>query len=95
MSASSDSKVPIVRLTVEHMRGEITMALTTKAAEIASGIQRAVNAAVDQFDFDREVERIAVDVIREVVRQELSGVLYDEKIRNAIRKSIAQGLRRR
>lgn len=72
---------PRVKVTVEHMREEITNYLTIEAGEKAEVIASAVREAVDAFDFDAAVQVICASELEKFVR-DAAGVYFRQLLKS-------------
>lgn len=70
-----------VKLSVEHLREDITQYLADDAAEKAPVIAEAVKAAVDAFDFDTATEAICKSELEKFVK-DVAGVYFRELLKS-------------
>lgn len=84
---------PVIRITLEDMRERLTMALIERHERMGDEIQRAVNATVDSFDFDREVRIQTEAVMREVIQGAIRFALQEDKVVHAVRTALAKAIK--
>lgn len=69
-------EMPIIRLTVEHMRHEIVQAFGGYVENLKARVEKVVGEVVDRFDFNGEVAKLADNILREHVRDLLRGAFF-------------------
>lgn len=90
--------VPIVRLTIDHMRHEIAQALTPFFMQQDVDAQEAVNAALRSFNVRHEIQKIAEGEIRRIVQQmvatALVGLQFDPEFRNLFKRHMLEAIKK-
>ena len=86
-----------IKLTLDHMRAEIVHAFA--GIDLAPQVDQAVKRAVEQFDFQREVQTIFSQEItarlRDGIRRELSALAWtDKQFRNELAAVVTAALKR-
>lgn len=63
------NKIPIVHISVEHMRDQITSAIAFHEHQINDEVAQAVKQAVDNFDFVAEIRKHAHAAIQQATQE--------------------------
>ena len=58
------------------MRQTIVHAFTRQQLELSGAVDEALKRAVENFDFDAEVKRVAFDVLRDSCRQAVEAAIW-------------------
>lgn len=89
---------PIIRLSLEQMRYEIVHAFSKYNDELEVKVDKAVQEAIKNFDFDREVSRISMSLMNDMINQSLKRAFerlkWDEAMTKALTEILLKELRR-
>jgi hypothetical protein len=66
------NSAPMVRVELEQMRVQLLHYMQSHNDAMGQAIERAVNAAFDNFDFEREIEAHTEQLIRQEIHKQLS-----------------------
>lgn len=69
--------IPVmVRFQIDHMKQEMVAALASHDTEIGGEIEKAMDAAVASFDWDREVQDMCENILHQSVKEAISAAAY-------------------
>jgi hypothetical protein len=90
----------VLRLTLEHMQWSIMQALYPREAELQECIEAVVKRAFESFDFEAEIERETLLLLRRKVREEVEREVLsmlsqkdDPPIRAFVREEVERQLK--
>jgi hypothetical protein len=86
-------EIPQIHLSIERMRYEVVHAFAAHSEELKEEIDRAITAAIKDFDFMAIVKQEAEQVLREAVKRNIaqaaSAILWEEPICGLIKAGAA------
>lgn len=90
----------VLRLTLEHMQWSIMQALYPREVELKECIEEVVKHAFESFDFETEIKRETMLVLRRRVREEVEREVLsalskkdDSPIRACVREEVERQLK--
>lgn len=90
-------ELPIVRLTIEHMRHEILQAFSGYVEDLKTRVAQVVDDVVKHFNYQDEIKRLAENILREKIRVALHaaflGVSWGESLQKALAEKLIEGLK--
>jgi hypothetical protein len=92
--------IPIVRLTLDHMKHTIVHAMTEYTVKLDGTIKAAIESAVDNFDYEREIGALAEGILRDGIRQAIKAavnqaIVYNDDFQKEIEKAVRAQLPKR
>lgn len=88
--------IPIIKMTVEHMRQDILHAFDLQQDEWRDGLTRGLNEAIRTFDYESEVRNLATrqlqDMCTELIKETVRSVMYDQDFRVDLKKRLVEKL---
>jgi hypothetical protein len=94
-------QIPTVRIELEGMRQQITHAFINYQADITGAVDAALKKAINDFDFQSEVQRVAQEVLASSVRGAVEAAIWqafnhetrDRIVAPIVRKALRAALR--
>ena len=77
-----------VRLTLDHMKHSIVTAFSQYADGLKDQVEESVAAAIRNFDFDAEVQRMAGVIVHETIHAALTNAFRSLQWDDAMRKAL-------
>ena len=81
---------PIIRLEIDHMRYSIIAGFNTYIDELKVNVDQAVASAIERFDFEKEVGRIADGLLRKVVENALHSAFNELRWDKAMHEALVK-----
>lgn len=84
--------MPIIRLELDRMRQTMLVAFCKYSHDLEGKVDKALKDAIERFDFEAEIARMADGILREEIRKTLTNafreIQYDRSLRDALVKAM-------